>query len=301
MAGLVALVGAQRPKRRTSADKIGNMFNDPKLYEKLAANPKTSAYLADPEFMAKLQRIAKYPSAMGPEMGDPRFLEVMSVLLGIDLSMGAPPGGDPASSAQQKAQEDEEMPDVLPSSRPPAPETKEPELEPEPETEDEEVITAKKAKAEADAEKQLGTENYKKRQFDAAIEHYSKAWDLHKDITYLTNLSAAKFEKGDYSGSIAACEEAIEEGRKVLADFKLIAKAYGRIGSSYEKMGDLPKAIENYQRSLTEHRTPEILAKLKAAEKAQTKAEKDAYINPEEAEKARLNGAEHFKNAQWVG
>ena len=48
-----------------------------------------------------------------------------------------------------------------------------------------------------------------------------------------------------------------------------------------------PKAIINYQKSLTEHRTPETLAKFKAAERAQIKAEKDAYINPEEAEKAR--------------
>jgi len=57
-----------------------------------------------------------------------------------------------------------------------------------------------------------------------AIEHYSKAWDLHKDITYLTNLSAAKYEKGDYQGAIEACEKAIEEGREVRTDFRIIAK-----------------------------------------------------------------------------
>jgi stress-induced-phosphoprotein 1 len=74
-----------------------------------------------------------------------------------------------------------------------------------------------------EAEKKLGTENYKKRQFDAAIEHYSKAWDLHKDITYLTNLSAAKFER-DYQGAIEACERLSREGREVRADFKIIAK-----------------------------------------------------------------------------
>ena len=79
-------------------------------------------------------------------------------------------------------------------------------------------------KAEAEEQKKLGTENYKKRQFDAAIEHYSKAWELHKDITYLNNLGAAKFEKGDYKGAIDACKQAIEEGREVRADFKIIAK-----------------------------------------------------------------------------
>src|ERR1700733_4339880 len=268
------------------------MFNDPQLYQKLAKNPKTSPYLADPAFMAKLQRLAKNPSEMGQELGDPRMLQVMSVLLGIDLSMGDPSAGGPSGRGQEH-EEDVPMPDARPSSKAAPSQAKEP--SPEPEPEDEEVIAARKAKEEAEAEKKLGTENYKKRQFDAAIEHYSKAWDLHKDITYLTNLGAAKFEKGDYQGAIEAREKAIEEGRQVLADFKIIAKAYARIGSSYEKMGDLPKAIANFQKSLTEHRTPEVLAKFKAAEKAQIKAERDAYIDPEKGEEARQLGAEKLK------
>jgi stress-induced-phosphoprotein 1 len=270
------------------------MFNDPQLYQKLAKNPKTSPYLADPAFMAKLQALAKNPGQMGQELGDPRMLQVMSVLLGIDLSMGDPSAGEPSTRGQEH-EEDVPMPDAGPSSRPPQPK------EPEPEPEDEEAIAAKKAKEEAEAEKKLGTENYKKRQFDAAIEHYSKAWDLYKDITYLTNLSAAKFEKGDYEGAIEACEKAIEEGRQILVDFKIIAKAYARIGSSYEKMGDLAKALTNYQKSLTEHRTPEVLAKLKAAEKAKIIAEKNAYVDPEKAEEARQLGAEKFKEADWPG
>ena len=66
-------------------------------------------------------------------------------------------------------------------------------------------------------------------------------------------------------------------------------------------MGDLTKATENYQKSLTEHRTPDILAKFKAAEKAKINADKDAYISPEEAEKARELGNEKFKEADWPG
>lgn len=282
---------------------LGNMFNDPQLIQKLAKNPKTSKYLADPQFMAKLQQMAKNPQDMGQALGDPRFLEVMGVLLGVDMQMGMPPEGGPSGAERAtEAEEDVPMPDARPQSNPPPRyEQKAPEPEPEPEPEDEEAIAAKKAKADAEKEKALGTENYKKRKFDEAIEHYGKAWDLHKDITYLTNLGAAKFEKGDYQGCIEACEKAVEEGRSILADFKIIAKAFGRIGSAYEKMGDLPNAIANYQKSLTEHRTPDILAKFKAAEKAQIKAEKDAYVDPEKAEQARLEGAEKFKNADWPG
>jgi len=276
---------------------LGNMFNDPQMMQKLASNPKTSKLLADPAFMSKLQQLKSNPNKVGEFMQDPRFLQVMSVLLGIDMQFGGPGEGGQNGAGQGEHEEDVPMPDARPSSA--APKQREPEPEPEPEPEDEEAQAQKKAKEEADQEKKAGTEKYKKRQFDEAIEHYSKAWELHKDMAYMTNRSAAKFEKGDYQGAIEDCQEAIEYGRGVLADFKLIAKAYGRIGSSYEKLNDLPSAITNYQKALTEHRTPDVLAKLRAAEKAQIKAEKDAYLDPGKAEEARELGNAKFKEADW--
>ena len=281
---------------------LGSMFNDPQLYQKLAKNPKTSGLLGDAAFMQKLQNLKTNPNAMGEALGDPRMLQVMSVLLGIDMSMGNPDdfAKDGAEGgASKEAEEDVEMTDSRPASSKPAAPKKEPEPEPEPEPEDEEAVAAKKAKAEADEEKKLGTESYKKRQFDDAIAHYQKAWDMHKDITYMTNLSAANFEKGDYTACIEACKQAVEYGREVYADFKLIAKAYGRMGSAYEKQGDLANAVEYYQRSLTEHRTPDILAKLRAAEKAKIKAEKDAYLDPQKADEARELGNQKFKESDW--
>ncbi|KAL9617333.1 MAG: hypothetical protein Q9160_007863 [Pyrenula sp. 1 TL-2023] len=276
---------------------LGNIFNDPQMFNKLASNPKTSHLLGNPQFMAKLQRLKSNPSDISTAFQDPQMLQVLSVLMGIDMSFGQPPEGATSASTEAKEEEEEDVP--MPDARPPSQANKDP--EPEPEPEDDEAIAKKKAKDEADAQKKLGTESYKKRQFDAAIEHYSKAWEMHKDITYLTNRSAAEFEKGDYNAAIKTCEEAISEGRLVLADFKLIAKAFGRIGSSYEKLGDLANAIDNYQRSLTEHRTPEILAKFKAAEKAKVKADTDAYVSPEEAEKARELGNQKFKDSDWPG
>ncbi len=205
---------------------FGNMFNDPQLLQKLARNPKTSKLLADPSFMVKLQQLKQNPNNIGEALGDPRFLQVLSVLMGVDMSFAPGGSGDTTDGDEENLT----MSDAPPlSDQPPntskAPEPK-PKLEPEPEPEpeDEEAASHLKAKEEAEAEKKLGTENYKKRQFDEAIEHYGKAWELHKDITYLTNLSAAKFEKGDYEGAIEACKKAIEEGREVLADFKIIAK-----------------------------------------------------------------------------
>ncbi|QIW98461.1 hypothetical protein AMS68_003979 [Peltaster fructicola] len=277
---------------------LGNMFNDPQMIQKLANNPKTSSLLGDPAFMAKLQNLKTNPNAFAQELGDPRMMQVMSVLLGIDMSFGNPGEAAQGASGAREVEEDVEMKDARPA---PAETKKAPEPEPEPEPEDEETVAAKKAKEEADAEKALGTKAYKSRQFDEAIKHYTNAWEKHHDITYMTNRSAAQFEKGDYAAAIEDCKQAIEYGREVFADFKVIAKAFGRMGSAYEKQGDLANAVEYYQRSLTEHRTPEILAKLRAAEKAKIVAEKNAYLDPQKADEARELGNQKFKDQDWPG
>ncbi|KAJ5109413.1 Heat shock chaperonin-binding [Penicillium angulare] len=263
---------------------LGGMFNDPALFQKLANNPKTAPLLADAEFMAKLKKIQQNPNSVGEEIRDPRFLSVMSVLLGIDMNFGGEGGP-----------QDSPMPDTKPAAQ------QQPKKEPtpEPEPEDEEAIAKKKAKEAGDAEKKIGNDFYKKKEFDQAIEHYEKAWELHKDITYLNNLGAAKFEKGDYPGAIEACQKAVEEGRDLRADFKTLAKAFTRIGSTHEKLGDLTQAIEFYNKSLMEHRTPETLTKLRNAEKTKKTAETNAYIDPAEAEKARELGQQKFQEGNW--
>ncbi|KAI1138019.1 hypothetical protein F5Y05DRAFT_384875 [Hypoxylon sp. FL0543] len=285
---------------------LGKMFNDPNLLQKLMNNPKTSGYFADPSFIAKIQALQQNPQNTQELFSDPRMIQVLGVLMGIDMQMGGPddiPGAGAASSSGTKEAEDVQMPDA-PSSdskRQPTPEpAKAPEQEPEPEL-DEEALAKKKAKEEADKEKALGTENYKKRNFDEAIKHYSKAWELYKDITYLNNLGAAYYEKGDYQACIDACTKAIEEGRQIYADFKMIAKSYARIGTAYEKLGDLAAAIENYQKSLTEHRTPDTVNKLRAAERRKIEEAKKAYIDPVKAEEAREEGNKKFKEQDFPG
>lgn len=276
---------------------LGNMFKDPQLMQKLAGNPKTAPFLADPTFMAKLAQIQNAPAMTQDIFSDPRMIQVLGVLMGVDMDMMG--GGGAAGQAGPRPGEHEEdvpMPDARPAKTEPV---KEP--TPEPEEEDEEAKAKKAAKEEADKEKALGTAEYKKRNFDEAIAHYTKAWELHKDITYMNNLGAAKFEKGDYEGAIAACTEAIETGREIYADFKMIAKSYARIGSSYEKMGYFTKAIEHYQKSLTEHRTPEVLNKLRAAERTQIENKKKAYIDPAKAEEARELGNKRFKESDMPG
>lgn len=269
---------------------LGKMFNDPNMIQKLASNPKTSSYLSDPTFMAKLQQLQKNPQ-MSPDMfSDPRMIQVLGVMMGVDMEMrDSDPRNDP----------DTNMADA-PSQSQPA-KQREPEPEPEPEVLDEDALEKKKAKEAADKEKALGTEAYKKHNFDEAIAHYNKAWELFQDITYLNNLGAVYMELKDYDKAIESCNKAIEEGRVIYADFKIIAKSYARIGTAYERKGDLVNAVDNYKKSLTEHRTPDVLNKLRAAEKAEKDAAKTAYINPEKAEEAREEGNKKFKESDFPG
>ncbi|KAI6779779.1 uncharacterized protein J7T54_003701 [Emericellopsis cladophorae] len=271
---------------------IGNMFKDPNLISKLASNPKTASYLSDPSFMTKVQKLQQGDmNEMSDIFSDPRMIQVMGVAMGVDM--------EARDSAPEGAYE---MPtgDAPSQPKPSAPK-KAPEPAPEPEPEDEEAIEKKKLKEAADKEKALGTEQYKKRNFDEAIAHYTKAWETFKDITYLNNLGAAQFEKGDYDACIEACNKAIEEGREIYADFKLIAKSYARIGTAYERKGDYASAIDNYKKSLMEHRTPDVLTKLRAVEKTNVEAAKKAYVDPEKAEQAREEGNKKFKENDFPG
>lgn len=279
---------------------MGNMFKDPNLLQKLMTNPKTSGYFSDPSFIAKVQQLQKNPQMTPDLFSDPRMMQVLGVAMGVDLDMRQP-GDMPAGagpSGSQEAEEDIEMPDLVSESKPAT--KSEPEREPEPEV-DHEAQAKKEAKEKADKEKALGTENYKKRNFDEAIKHYSAAWEFHKDITYLNNLAAAYFEKGDYQAAIDTCTKAIEEGREIYADFKLIAKSYARIGTAYEKQGNLEAAVDNYKRSLTEHRTPEVTTKLRTAERVKIDSAKKAYVDPAKAEEAREDGNKKFKEQDFPG
>ncbi|KAI5303053.1 Hsp90 cochaperone, partial [Ascosphaera atra] len=111
-----------------------NMFKDPKLFEKLANNPKTASLLGDKAFMEKLQSLRNNPNAMQEAFQDPRFLQVMSVLLGIDMQFGSPE--DAAKAGAENAQKDEDV--KMQDAPAPEPKKEEKKPEPEPEPEDEE-------------------------------------------------------------------------------------------------------------------------------------------------------------------
>ncbi len=76
---------------------MANPFTGPAVEAKLRAHPKTKDYMDDPEFLTKLQSLKLNPNTLMLHMKDPRVMNALGVLMGVDLSMmdggGAGEGG----------------------------------------------------------------------------------------------------------------------------------------------------------------------------------------------------------------
>ncbi|KAL1490159.1 hypothetical protein ABEB36_012898 [Hypothenemus hampei] len=252
-----------------------NPFSGPDVLMRLRSDPRTAAYLNDPEFLALLAQLQSNPQSLGMKLQDPRILTTLTVLMGID------PGADEPMDTE-----------------PPAPPRK-PEAKPAPKKEPEPELPENKKLAKN--EKELGNACYKKKDFAGAIEHYDKAIEQDPtDITFYNNLAAVYFEQKDYDKCIEKCEKGIEIGRENRADFKMIAKSLMRIGNAYKKKKDYQNARTFYEKSMSEHRTPEIRTLLSEVEKFIKEEEKKSYINPELAEQEKEKGNEAFKKGDYA-
>lgn len=70
---------------------------------------------------------------------------------------------------------------------------------------------------------------------------------------------------GDYDAVVADCDAAVEKGRELRADYKMVARALTRKGSALVKKGDLPSAIATFNKALTEHRCTPLLSLTESA------------------------------------
>ncbi|KAI4315293.1 hypothetical protein L6164_028119 [Bauhinia variegata] len=297
--GLADAQSAASRHRAPSNNPFGDAFSGPEMWAKLTADPTTRTFLQQPDFVKMMQDIQKNPNNLNLYLKDQRVMQALGVLLNI--KMRAPT-------------EDTDMPEFSPSPPPqyrkraaetePVKEEKHPEPEPEPMELTEEEGGAKEKKAEAQKEKEAGNTAYKKKDFETAIQHYSKALELDdEDVSYLTNRAAVYLEMGKYEECIKDCDKAVERGRELRSDFKMIARALTRKGTALVKMAkcskDFEPAIETFQKALTEHRNPDTLKKLNDAEKAKKELEQEEYFDPKIADEERDKGNEFFKQQKY--
>lgn len=301
--GLTAVEEAEAARNLQPDLGLGRIFSDPDLVSKLRSNPKTAELMNDPNLVAKLLQIQANPrEGMSTMLSDPRMMTIMAALMGVDLNMPEMPNENetpqekdaPKEAESAKSGEAEAKPNVSAEAEKPTEAAK-----PADQASDDVEMEDASAKSEADAAKARGNALYKQRKFDEAIAEYETAWSLYKDITYLNNRAAAEFEKGDFDAAIATCELAIDEGRAARADYKVIAKSFARLGNCYLKKDELELAAKNFDKALTEHRTPDVLAKLRATQKEIKTREALLYVDPEKAEEARLEGKDYFTKGDW--
>ncbi|XP_010264197.1 PREDICTED: hsp70-Hsp90 organizing protein 3-like [Nelumbo nucifera] len=277
----------------SSSSPFGNIFGGPELWAKLAADPTTRGFLQQPDFVKMVQDVQKNPNNLNLYLKDQRMMQALGVALNIKMQTQNP--------------EDMEVPEAEPEpKRHPEPESvKQPEPKHEPEpmelTEEEE---AKERKAQALKEKEAGNAAYKKKDFETAIQHYTKAMELDdEDISFITNRAAVYLEMGMYEECIKDCDKAVERGRELRSDFKMVARALTRKGTALVKMAkcskDYEPAIETFQKALTEHRNPDTLKKLNDAEKAKKDLEQQEYFDPKLADEEREKGNECFKEQKY--
>ncbi|KAJ2770877.1 Hsp90 cochaperone, partial [Coemansia nantahalensis] len=173
------------------------------------------------------------------------------------------------------------------------------EAEPVELAEDEKEAAA--AKRQAEDAKAQGNAAYKARRFDDALESYGKAIELDgTDITYWNNKAAVYFEMGRFDECIETAEKAVEVGRENRAEYKHIAKALGRIGTAHSKKDNLDAAIRYYGQSLAEHRTADVLDKLRTLEKLRKQRAEEDYHDEGKAEEARERGNALFKEGKFA-
>ena len=206
-----------------------------------------------------------------------------------------------ASVLQYMTSQTHGMPMDIDSQTPPperAPTSREPAKPAEPNIED--MSEEERNKYLAKKEKEAGNAAYKKKDFEAALKHYTLALEHDpKDITFHNNIAAVYFEQKEYDLCIKQCEKGIEIGRENRADFKLIAKAFARIGNSYRKMEDYKQAKIYYEKAMSEHRTPEIKTSLSEVEAKIKEEERRAYIDPVKAEEEKELGNQLFKKGDY--
>lgn len=240
--------------------------------------PETRAFADDLEFIEKVNEIQKNPASLQKHFTDERIIKFLSLALQHESPQTPAQGQEFPTKEEPKTHKTE----------------KKPEKKEEPHAE------KKSDKRECDEWKEKGNLAYKQKNFEEAINCYTKAFELDKiNMVYLTNRAAVYFEMGKFDECIKDCEEALEIGKTNRAPYELSAKAWQRIGNARAKQERYEDAIKAYNDALVYHRNPDTLGALRKTEKIWEEKQKQSYINPELSTKAKEEGNDHFKHQRY--
>eukprot|EP00429_Kryptoperidinium_foliaceum_P015662 CAMPEP_0176036634 /NCGR_PEP_ID=MMETSP0120_2-20121206/18144_1 /TAXON_ID=160619 /ORGANISM="Kryptoperidinium foliaceum, Strain CCMP 1326" /LENGTH=620 /DNA_ID=CAMNT_0017370021 /DNA_START=51 /DNA_END=1909 /DNA_ORIENTATION=- len=256
-------------------------------------NPKIKEYMQDKELMQKLQMVmsvGQSSEALQSQMlmqvmqQDPRIMEVIAAMQGMDISgMSQEEGDQPAPPKPTPKKE--------PKKEEPPPDTRTPEQK------------------EADEYKTKGNDLYKKKQFKEALEMYDKAIEKEpNELLYYNNKCAVWIEMGPehYDEVLECLRDKIDRRYEINsanpggASFEKVAKVYSRMASVHEKRREFDQAIEMYNKSLTEDNSRFTRNALRELERAKEKHEKESYVDPCKAEEHREKGNDFFKEKKYA-
>lgn len=266
-----------------------------KNYSKLFTDPRTSKYMGDPQFM-NLLNFAMKDQKMLMELvsKDPRFMDVFSVLTGIDL---AGMSEEAMKSKKEKEEKEKEGKKQEEEARKKAEEERKKKEEEEKfnqmsEEEKQEFQNKKKA----EELKAIGNEHFKKREWEQAMKYYNDAIALYpKELTLYLNRAGVYHEFKQYEKVIEDCNYVVEN----TFDFVKKGRAYGRMGFAYQEMQNYDAAIDAFNRSLLENNDQRIKDALKSVTKLKEKLEAESYINPEIAEEHNNKANELYKAGKF--
>jgi stress-induced-phosphoprotein 1 len=230
--------------RRQGAQSIATLFADPVVIAELKADPKTAGMMAQPGVEAMLADIGANPNNLNSYMQNPVLMQVLSAV--ISKKMGVPmnasrrddpvatgaatpmdTGADHAATEEAAAAAQQKAAAAAAAS------------------EDEETRAKKQLQKDALAAKEQGNAAYGKREFEAALAHYSKALELDPDnIIYHLNRASVFMAQKQYDDAVKECDDAVKHGREVYADFALISKAFHRKGRAQMRMQLFDDALE---------------------------------------------------------
>merc|ERR1719464_176363 len=156
--------------------------------------------------------------------------------------------------------------------------------------------------SEAESLKNQGNEFYKKKNFEKAIELYSKAIETcPTDIIYHGNLAAVYIEQKEYVKAIEECDKGIEKTKGTQYDFKKLAKLLARKASALGKSGDLDGALDVYNQSLLQNNDYWTKDAMKKIQKQKDETAAKAYLDDEKSDEAKARGNECLKKSDFPG